>query len=156
MPDSFLRMHHPRLFRNRTLIHGLREIPCFPVKYLFRYLKLTELDIWVLDTEGSELAVLSGVNFNRIKIKVIIMECDEHVAIPCASELVSVKGGARKSDRARHLPDCASVAPAILSRDHERSVHSNACFSGRQLSMINLSSCSKPTKLKRIMQLCIE
>jgi FkbM family methyltransferase len=80
MPDSFLRMHHPRLFRNRTLIHGLREIPCFPAKYLFRYLKLTELDIWVLDTEGSELAVLNGVNFNRIKIKVIIMECDEHDA----------------------------------------------------------------------------
>lgn len=78
MPDKFLRMHHPKLHKNRTRILDLREIPCFPIKYLLRHLKVTEIDIWVLDTEGSELAVLNGVNFERVKIKVIIMECDGH------------------------------------------------------------------------------
>lgn len=78
MPSNFLRMHHGGLFKNRTKINDLREIPCFPVHYLFRYLKVKELDIWVLDTEGSELAVLKGVNFDKITIKVIIMECDNH------------------------------------------------------------------------------
>lgn len=78
MPDKFLKMHHGGLFKNKTRINDLREIPCFPVHYLFRYLKVKEIDIWVLDTEGSELAVLNGVNFDKITIKLIIMECDNH------------------------------------------------------------------------------
>jgi len=39
MPEKFLRMHHPYLYRNRTRIGNLREVPCFPVQYLLRYLK---------------------------------------------------------------------------------------------------------------------
>eukprot|EP01036_Dinobryon_divergens_P032024 gene32024-41531_t len=78
MPEKFLRMHHPYLYRNRTRIGDLREVPCFPVQHLLRYLKVTALDIWVLDTEGAELVVLRGMDFAAVTVKVIIMECDEH------------------------------------------------------------------------------
>ena len=71
-------MHHASLLKNRSKINDLREIPCFPIKHVLRYLNVTDVDIWVLDTEGAELAVLRGADFDAVSFKLILMECDGH------------------------------------------------------------------------------
>jgi hypothetical protein len=78
MPDKFLRMHHGFLFRNKSRINELREIPCFPIKHVLRHLEVKDIDVWVLDTEGAELSVLQGFDFSAVNVKVVIMECDGH------------------------------------------------------------------------------
>lgn len=78
MADTFLKAHHGRLYRDKSLIKTLREVPCFPVRYLLRYLQVRKVDCWVLDTEGSEEAVLNGWNPKSSQVKVFGIECDVH------------------------------------------------------------------------------
>ena len=36
------------------------------------------MDVWILDTEGSEVSVLQGVDFDDIRVSTIVVECDQH------------------------------------------------------------------------------
>ena len=36
------------------------------------------IDVWILDTEGSEYSVLQGVDFEAIQISTLVVECDQH------------------------------------------------------------------------------
>jgi hypothetical protein len=46
------------------------------MKSLMPMLRLTFVDIWVLDVEGAELLVLKGTDFKSFHANVIVMECD--------------------------------------------------------------------------------
>lgn len=59
------------------------EIPCYTLDSLFDLYNFKTIDYLTIDTEGSELQVLQGINFDKFKINVIDFEVnypnsDEH------------------------------------------------------------------------------
>lgn len=57
-------------------LKDLTSIECVPISTVFSLLELKRIDLWVLDVEGAELAVLESVDWNKISISTIIMEED--------------------------------------------------------------------------------
>lgn len=78
MAPDFLRKWHGKLFKNSSLINELPMVQCLPLKSVLKQMAVTHIDLWILDTEGSELSVLQGVDFNAVTVSTIIMECDQH------------------------------------------------------------------------------
>ena len=78
MTPSFLKKWHGKVYRNITRLEDLPTVQCLPVKHLLRELNIKHIDIWILDTEGSEESVLNGVDFNAVHINAVAMECDAH------------------------------------------------------------------------------
>lgn len=50
------------------------EIPCLTMESAMNKIGVNHVDIWILDVEGGELAVLHGVNFETFRADVILME----------------------------------------------------------------------------------
>lgn len=88
MSPAFLKKWHGRIYNNKTRIEDLPTVQCLPVKALLRELRVTHIDIWILDVEGAEESALRGTNFNEVRINAIAMECDE----------TDIEKNARKTD----------------------------------------------------------
>jgi hypothetical protein len=77
MSESYVGVWHsdakadPEAFRKKLI-----PIECITFDSLMLNLNVDRVDIWILDVEGAELAVLRGVDFDRVNIKTIVMECD--------------------------------------------------------------------------------
>jgi hypothetical protein len=67
---------HGDLVRNPELISTLPKVMCVPIGNIFREIGLRRIDVWVLDVEGAELEVLHGLDFSKVEISTIVMECD--------------------------------------------------------------------------------
>lgn len=78
MTPSFLKKWHGKIYKNITQIDSLPTVQCLPVKSLLREINVKHIDIWILDTEGSEESVLKGVDFNLVHFNAVAMECDAH------------------------------------------------------------------------------
>lgn len=76
MTPQFLRKFHNKIYKNITRLEDLATVPCVKVKRLLDEISIKYIDVWILDTEGSELSVLQGTDFNAVKISTIVMECD--------------------------------------------------------------------------------
>ena len=76
MSQSFLQKFHSKIYRNITRLEDLRSVQCIKVQRLLSEINVKTIDIWVLDTEGAELSVLQGTDFNAVSIRSIVMECD--------------------------------------------------------------------------------
>ena len=55
--------------------NSLNKVKCVYMDSILHKLNLTVIDIWVLDTEGSELSVLHSTNFSNVIFNAIAMEC---------------------------------------------------------------------------------
>ena len=78
MTPSFLKKWHGKIYNNKTRVEDLPTVQCLPVKRLLREMRVTHIDIWILDTEGAEESVLRGTDFDAVRVNVVAMECDEH------------------------------------------------------------------------------
>lgn len=78
MTPSFMKKWHGKIYNNKTSIDSLPTVQCLPVKALLRELNVKHIDLWILDTEGSEESVLRGVDFQAVRFNAVAMECDEH------------------------------------------------------------------------------
>ena len=78
MTPSFIKKWHGKVYKNITSVDSLPTVQCLPVKHLLRELHIKHIDVWVLDTEGSEESVLKGVDFSAVHINAVAMECDAH------------------------------------------------------------------------------
>lgn len=56
--------------------HELAALPCVPMQFIFDRLGITHVDLWSLDVEGAELAVLETVDFSRMTINAMVVETD--------------------------------------------------------------------------------
>ena len=57
--------------------HRVSEVQCLPLGMALEALGVTALDVLILDTEGSELAILSTVDFARLNVSVLVVETEE-------------------------------------------------------------------------------
>lgn len=78
MSQSFLKKWHGKIYNNITKIDSLPTVQCLPVRKLLGELHVTEIDLWILDTEGSEESVLKGVDWAAVRFNAVAMECDAH------------------------------------------------------------------------------
>jgi FkbM family methyltransferase len=78
MTPSFIKKWHGKVHNGIISIDSLPTVQCLPVKHLLRELNIRHIDVWVLDTEGSEESVLKGVDFSAVHISTVAMECDAH------------------------------------------------------------------------------
>ena len=62
MDRAFLAVHHKPVFREKIKMDSIPVINCIPVSSLLNSIKIYHLDLWILDVEGAEEAVLK-VNF---------------------------------------------------------------------------------------------
>jgi hypothetical protein len=76
MTPQFLKKFHNKIYKNITRLEDLATVPCVKVRHLLDEINVKKIDIWILDTEGSELSVLQGTDFEAVKISTIVMECD--------------------------------------------------------------------------------
>lgn len=76
MTPLFLRKFHNKIYKNITKLDDLPAVQCVKTKRLLDEIGVREIDIWILDTEGSELSVLQGTDFSTVAISTIVMECD--------------------------------------------------------------------------------
>lgn len=76
MPEKFLKMWHPALYKDRSLIQTLPTVQCVRVKKLLQEINVQRIDVWILDIEGAELSALHGTDFASVRISTIVMECD--------------------------------------------------------------------------------
>lgn len=60
-------------------VGSLLEIHCGPLSYYLDALDIRHIDFWSLDVEGSELALLKTVDFERVHIDVIIVEVENRL-----------------------------------------------------------------------------
>jgi FkbM family methyltransferase len=77
MPQPFIRRWHPQ-YLDPSNIRNLPVVHCLPLKFLLKELNVLHVDIWILDVEGAEENVLQGMDFSKIHINAIAMECDRH------------------------------------------------------------------------------
>lgn len=73
---------------NRTLI----EVPCYTLEKLLEDSNITHIDYLSIDTEGSEMQVLEGINFDRVKIDVIEVENNYPEELPMFNKFLNEKG----------------------------------------------------------------
>ena len=74
MEHRFITRFHKYWYRTRdpALVY---EMQCVKVNYLFDMMKVKHIDVWVLDIEGAELAVLKSMDWNAgVTIDVILLE----------------------------------------------------------------------------------
>lgn len=77
MTPAFLEKWHSRIYANPELIKTLPTTLCIPVSHLLSELGIHHIDLWILDVEGAELPILEGMDFKKVTVSTIVMECDQ-------------------------------------------------------------------------------
>ena len=54
------------------------KIPCLPLSHILTKVGLKHIDFMSLDVEGAELAVLESIDFEAVRISVMVIETDGH------------------------------------------------------------------------------
>ena len=75
--SSFNRRHRRRIRREIQAANGSQLVTRVPLRTLQSVLEkhqITEIDLLSIDTEGSELQVLKGLNFKKTRVSCIIVE----------------------------------------------------------------------------------
>jgi hypothetical protein len=62
-----------KFYRNRSH-YNISLVDCLPLNSILEKLGICHIDVWILDVEGGEAAVLQGIDLNRFDISVIVME----------------------------------------------------------------------------------
>lgn len=79
MAPSFVQQWHAGRDYNEAVPKGkLTPVQCVRLSTVLSVLGITDIDLWVLDVEGGEEAVLYSVDWSSVRISTIIMECDSH------------------------------------------------------------------------------
>ena len=52
------------------------QVQCMPIAALLDLVGVRKVDVFFLDVEGAELAVLNGVDFSHLNIKYMVIEMD--------------------------------------------------------------------------------
>lgn len=73
MPASFIKSWY-----DGVDVTTLPTIQCLPLSSIFAKVGIDSIDFWSLDVEGGELEVLRTVDFERIKVGVLVVEADGH------------------------------------------------------------------------------
>lgn len=76
MSPNYASVWHKALFDSPTLVSQLPEVQCVRYDALLINMGVTRVDLWILDVEGAEEAVLKGVDLNKVRVNVIYMEFD--------------------------------------------------------------------------------
>lgn len=74
---NFNRRHRARIKRDIRLVSGSEEVIRLPMRTLQSLLDdhgISRVDVLTIDTEGSEMAVLQGIDFDRTRVSVVIVE----------------------------------------------------------------------------------
>jgi len=79
-----------RIFKKTELVS------CSTVNKLVKNNNIKKLDLIILDLEGMEYEVLDGINFNKLDIKAVLIECRSHNIMQiidkmCKEEFILVK-----------------------------------------------------------------
>lgn len=74
MTDLFKKHFHPEVWKNGYA--GLPEVQCLPLSLILDQLGMAHFNMFVLDVEGGELAVVQSIDFSRHSFDVIIIEAD--------------------------------------------------------------------------------
>jgi hypothetical protein len=94
MSPEFLQQWHS------DATNRLEELPtlsCLSMKQLAPILGIQQVDIWVLDVEGAEYAVLKGTDWDNFYASTILMECTsgerkEHTVDDDKIEFLATRG----------------------------------------------------------------
>lgn len=91
MPDTFLRRWYPKLARMRPHLqpindwskvnftdvgvrHPITRVACVPLTDILEHIGIRHIHFAILDTEGSELEILSAVDFRRVSFGCLVIE----------------------------------------------------------------------------------
>ena len=83
LPDRNKTNNGPAGWRNKTnngpagWLRGAvtrLQVPCAPMRHVFKGLLVERLDVFFLDVEGSELATLQSIDFGAVSIGVLVVE----------------------------------------------------------------------------------
>ncbi len=66
------------LQRGRNDIIYFTKVSCKPLSLIFEENKITWIDFFSLDVEGSELTVLESIDWGKVHIEVLIVETGKH------------------------------------------------------------------------------
>ena len=77
MSTEFLTIWHSYLLPSLDFSH-LPTVTCVPLAQVFHTLGVTHINLFILDTEGGELAVLQSVDLNKVTFDVVIVEADNN------------------------------------------------------------------------------
>lgn len=75
--DTYHEKHNHRIAQEIRDSQGSFEnitVPCFTLEYILDKHNIKHVDYMSIDTEGSELQVIQGINFNKVTIDVIDVE----------------------------------------------------------------------------------
>ena len=73
---EFMSVNHINAYFPNIEISTLPTLACRPVAALLALFGISHVNLWVLDVEGAELAVLESTDFAAITIDVIMVELD--------------------------------------------------------------------------------
>jgi FkbM family methyltransferase len=71
MSPKFLNAWHKELVEDPKRVDALPKVPCITVTKLLQRLGVQHVDLWVLDTDGTEEDILKGLDTDKISIDVI-------------------------------------------------------------------------------------
>mmetsp|Transcript_14303 Transcript_14303/g.21414 ORF Transcript_14303/g.21414 Transcript_14303/m.21414 type:complete len:318 (+) Transcript_14303:111-1064(+) len=81
MDPRFMQSFHRKfLYLNRTewaKSSSVTVMPCFPLRMMFKRMRLTHVHYFSLDVEGGELSVLHSVDFDAVSFDVISVEIEK-------------------------------------------------------------------------------
>jgi FkbM family methyltransferase len=72
--DATLTAGHRKRFQKSFTSESIEQVLCGPIHDVLEMLGVQKLDLFSLDVEGGELAVLEKFNFNQVKVHVLIIE----------------------------------------------------------------------------------
>lgn len=71
MSPKFISAWHKELLEDPKRVDALPKVPCITVTKLLQRLGVQHVDLWVLDTDGTEEDILKGLDTSKISIDVI-------------------------------------------------------------------------------------
>jgi hypothetical protein len=93
MSDGFIKTFHGKE-KSKIVSYGVRSAP---IVELIKAWGKAEVDFWVLDVEGAEKFVLMGMDFEQVKVGMIMIEISEQAETAREVDDMLVKAGFFKS-----------------------------------------------------------
>jgi FkbM family methyltransferase len=83
--QSGLRMSKSIKEDTNMLYSSIKKVRTTPISTVLSHFALSHVDVMSLDVEGAELAVLETVDFRKVTIDVLTIECNEPTSEKCAA-----------------------------------------------------------------------